>query len=330
MTNPFDSLLERTQDERKHLEEKLPEQPLLLFIIGKKASGKGTRVKLLQKALPGHFEHIPVGDLARELQTRLNEEGIETIAEELREHLPQDLSTEQLHELLEPFVELEGSKLKSTEVILALVRRALSQAGNKSIILDGFPRSPEQIEHAITLIDQFEAEGYQPLFVEVETPYEVQEMRMKSRRVCPECQNSKNIKLWPTDTVEYDPESDDIYMICDNESCQRVRMVEKAYDSDGAEIMKERDQITQDMVDRLKQEHPHRTVSISNAIPHHHAHEYEPQDLTEITNFEWDGENVHKKTEPWTIKDADGNDAYSGNPEPWIKDFLKELRQRYS
>lgn len=325
------SMLDRTTEERNYLDRRLKQNPLLLFVIGQKASGKGTRTKLLQKALPGHFEHVAVGDLARELQKRLQDEGVEKIAEELVDHLPSNLSPEQINDLLEPFIELEGSKLKSTEVILSLVKKALSEMPEKSIILDGFPRSPEQIEHALNLIDHFEQEGYNPLFVDIETPYEVRDMRMKGRRVCPECANSKNLLLWPSDLAEYDPETNEVYMLCDNDGCERVRLVEKDYDAEGAEAMAERDQITQNMVDHLKEHHGHRTVSISNAIPVHQAHQYEPHDITEVTRFAWDPEKqeVTKKNEPWVIKDTEGNDAYSGYPETWVVDFLKELHQRY-
>ncbi|MCA9398095.1 nucleoside monophosphate kinase, partial [candidate division WWE3 bacterium] len=282
-------------------------------------------------ALPGHFEQIAAGDLARELQERLSEDGIEKVADELAEHFPENITREEIHEMLEPFIELEGSKLKSTEVILAMIKKALADAPEKSIILDGFPRSPEQVQHALELIDHFEQQGYQPVFVNVDTPYEVRDTRMRHRRVCPICQNSKNLKLWPSTKHEYDPEADEVFMVCDEEGCELVRMVEKDYDAQGADAMKERDQITQDLVDHLHEHHPEYTVSIKNAIPTERAGEYEPHDLTEITNLDWDPDKqeVVVTTEPWILQDEEGNDYYSGNPETWVVDLIKELKKRY-
>ncbi|MCA9390589.1 AAA family ATPase [candidate division WWE3 bacterium] len=329
--DPIQSMLDRTETERTDLDAKLKDKPLLLFFIGQKASGKGTRSKLLQKAFPDHFEQISAGDLARELQQRLSEEDIEKVADELAEHFPENISREEIHEMLEPFVELEGSRLKATEVILALIKKALADTPEKSIILDGFPRSPEQVENALELIDHFEQEGYYPLFVNVDTPYEVRDARMRHRRVCPICQNSKNITLWPSTKFDYDPDSGEVFMLCDEENCELVRMVAKDYDDQGAEAMKDRDQITQDLVDHLHEHHPEYTVSIKNAIPEENVDQYEPHDLTEVTNLEWDPEKkeVVVSTEPWVLEDEEGKKYYSGNPETWVVDFIKELHKHY-
>lgn len=328
MADPIESLLERTHEERAFLDNALRKNPLLLFLIGKKGAGKSARIKVLHKALPEHFDVIPVGDLARSLQEDLEERGIEAVAQDLIEHLPQ-YSIEEIAELLEPFVELEGTKLKSTDIILSLVKKALAEKENTSIILDGFPRSPEQIEHAKDLVEEFSQKGYKPLFVDIDIPESVQDMRMLHRRLCPECGSSKNIALWPTDEFGYDEDNDEFFMYCDEQGCHQVRMVGKAYDDAGASQMKERDQITQDMIDQIKEQLAAHAFTISNAIPVEHKDQYEPHDLTEVTRLSWDGEKVVKTTEPLLINDTQGKEAYSGNPEPWIMDFIKEVYNRY-
>ena len=109
------------------------------------------------------------------------------------------------------------------------------------------------------------------------------------------------------------------------------QVVEKDYDAQGAAAMADRDQITQDLVDHLHEQHPNYTLSIKNAIPVDKADQYEPHDLTEVTNFEWDPENkeVVVKTEPWILEDEENGQYYSGYPETWVVDFLKELKKRY-
>jgi len=325
----FESLLERTKEERAFLEEELKKHPLLLFLISKKGAGKSTRIKILQKALPGHFEVVPAGNLARGLQADLQTKSIVEIAQGLKPHMDEAYSIEDIYEQLVPFIELEGTRLKSTDIMFALVKQELSKHHGKSIILDGFPRSPEQIHHAKQLITEFEAKNYHPLFVDIEIPTEVQDMRMRHRRICPECGDSKNIMLWPTEKFGYDPESEEYFMYCDEESCQMVRMVEKPYDSAGAEQMAERDRIVQDLIDELKQEFPHLAHTISNAIEVERAHEYQEHDLTETTKLSREGDTVVKSTEPLIVTDDRGNKAYSGNPEPWVLDFFKLLTNQY-
>lgn len=325
----FESLLERTKGERAFLDEELKNHPLLLFLISKKGAGKSTRIKLLQKALPGHFEVVPAGNLARGLQEDLQNKSIVEVAQSLRPYMDDSHSIEDIYEQLVPFIELEGTRLKSTDIMFALVKQELNKQNGKSIILDGFPRSPEQIHHAKELIAEFESKNYHPLFVDIEIPSEVQDMRMRHRRICPECGDSKNIMLYPTEKFGYDPENEEYFMYCDEESCQMVRMVEKPYDSAGAEQMAERDRIVEELIGELKNEFPHLAHTISNAIEVEKAQEYEDQDLTEKVVLSYDGENISKTTEPLIVTDDHGKKAYSGNPEPWVLDFFKLLSNQY-
>lgn len=325
----LESLLQRTQTEREYLDKALREHPLLLFLISKKGAGKSTRIKLIQKALPRHFETVPAGDLARGLQNDLQTKSITEVANSLRPHMDESFSIEDIYEQLVPFVELEGTRLKSTDIMFALVKRELAKHHGKSIILDGFPRSPEQIHHAKQLIQDFESKNYHPLFVYIEIPSEVQDMRMRHRRICPNCGNSNNLLIYPTKELGYDEQSDEYFMYCDGDSCEMVRMVEKAYDSEGAEQMAERDRIVQELIDQLRDEFPHLAHTISNAIELEQAHEYESHDLTEMTKLSYDGSKVKKETEPLIVTDDSGKKAYSGNPEPWVLDFLKLVSKRY-
>jgi hypothetical protein len=159
----------------------------------------------------------------------------------------------------------------------------------------------------------------------------VRDARMRHRRVCPICQNSKNLKLWPSNKFGYDENTDEVFMLCDEETCELVRMVAKDYDDQGADAMKDRDQITQDLVDHLHEHHPEYTLSIKNAIPVDNADQYEPHDITEITNLGWDPEKkeVTVTTEPWILSDEEGKQYYSGYPETWVVDLLKQLHKKY-
>ena len=130
-------------------------------------------------------------------------------------------------DIVDFIVDHSNKKLLPTELIVALLEAEVEKYKDKSVIIDGFPRTIEQIKYAKRLINKFANEEVKSLFVEVCCPEEVLQLRMEGRRVCAECQTSRNIELLLTKTVGYDPESKECFLICDNPKCGNVRMIQK-------------------------------------------------------------------------------------------------------
>ena len=178
---------------------------LIINMVGKKGSGKGTYTKMFLEALDLDAHHLSVGDLIRRV-------GI-------------DHSTE---------------KLLSTEIILSVLQKELTDHCGKTIFVDGFPRNVEQIDHAVKFSD---------VFVLINVPEAVIDQRMKGRTTCPVCQTPRDPKLLLTKHLEY--EAGEYYLRCDNLKCNKARLSPKEGDKLGVEAIRERLNTDQKVIDHI-------------------------------------------------------------------------------
>ena len=92
----------------------------IVYIMGGPGSGKGTQCARLKEEF--NLAHLSSGDLLRAEVAKGTPEG------------------EKIHEYIK-----EG-KLVPQEVVIELMKKAIEEAPQKGIILDGFPRSVSQLE----------------------------------------------------------------------------------------------------------------------------------------------------------------------------------------
>ena len=101
---------------------------LVIFVLGGPGSGKGTQcAKLKEKH---HFVHISTGELLREEQEKNGPEA---------EYIKATLA--------------EGKLVKS-DILVKLVQNKINQHKNTKFLLDGFPRSQENIESWNSIINK--------------------------------------------------------------------------------------------------------------------------------------------------------------------------------
>jgi len=92
----------------------------IVFVLGGPGSGKGTQSKLLKAEF--RYEHVSVGDLLREEQAKPDSAEAAVIL---------DCTT--------------NGTLVPTSIVLTLLKRALDKKPGATFLVDGFPRSLEQV-----------------------------------------------------------------------------------------------------------------------------------------------------------------------------------------
>lgn len=135
-----------------------------IIFIAPPAAGKGTQSELLCNKYG--LLHISTGDLLREESKKNTELGQE---------IKDKMST---------------GKLIDDAVIIELLKNKLIEIGNKSIILDGFPRTVVQAEAYDDMLDELNLDlGY---VIVLDVDKELLEKRIVGRVSCPKCGNVYN------------------------------------------------------------------------------------------------------------------------------------------
>jgi len=322
----------RVPEHFSRFHEHLDNNPFVLFFLAKKNAGKGTYSKILNKVSDGKVVHLGVGDLVRAAEKRaLDENERQSLIDDLKVYYKGEIPIE---EVVEKFVEEAGdlSALLPTEMVMALIEKEVEYNKNKAIIIDGFPRSLDQINIANRMQDDFEAKGKPSAFVEIDCPDDVLLQRQMYRVTCPECQTPRNTKVLATENVGYDQGEEEFYLVCDNDTCDNIRMKPK-YGKVGGEYtietFKKDQQQTKDLLQKVHEDHPHRHIRVHNHISVSEVGNHDEADFTLETDYEFDSETkqVTKRFKPWVIKDDDGIDVLSRWPDPVVADLMKELTE---
>ncbi|MBI3887602.1 nucleoside monophosphate kinase [Candidatus Microgenomates bacterium] len=251
---------------------------LVINMVGKKGSGKGTYTKMFLEALEIEAHHLSIGDLIR---------------------------TSRLDHTIQ--------KLLPTDTILDLIKRELNTHRDKTVFVDGFPRSIEQVAHAAKFTD---------FFVVIDVPEVVMDQRMKGRTICPVCQTPRDPKLLLTKYLEY--ESGEFYLRCDNPPCAKARLVPKEGDKLGIEAIRERLDADQKVMDHLNTLEV-KKINLSASVPIRQKDYYADYEIHDIYDLEWDGKKVTPKAKKWVFKDDNGVGSYTLFPPVVVVRMVKEM-----
>lgn len=157
----------------------------------------------------------------------------------------------------------------------------------------------------------------------LDVPEAVIDVRIKNRRVCPKCQNSRNLKVFPTKEVGYDK---NFFLMCDNPECGKARLEAKEGDEHGIELIRDRLDRDEELIKKAFDLYGIPNVLLRNSIPVSKANKLvDDYEITPGYSFKKDNGNIETIESPWTFKDDQGIDSYSLMPPPIVVSMIKQL-----
>lgn len=304
---------EKAGSEIVKIKEHIKNNTFIVYLMGKKNSGKGTYAKMFGEMVgTDRVEHLSIGDMIREVDEDLADEERKL---KLRSFLENNyrgwLSLDEIINLLE---NRSTTTLLPTDLILTLIKREIAKREKKVIFIDGFPRDMDQISYSLFFRDLIGYREDPDIFALIDVPDSVIDERIKWRRICPKCKTSRNLKLLPTSKIEYNKETNTFELLCDNPECEGAIMVSKEGDEFGIEPIKERLKTDEKLINQALALHGVPKIFLRNAIPKKTALDHvDNYELTPEFNFKWNDseEKVEIEELPWTIKDNEGEESYS-------------------
>lgn len=322
-------------EEIKKLRDYLQNNTFIVYLLGKKSSGKGTYSKMLKEIVaPDKIEHFSVGDMIRSFDEVFRDESKKKeLIEFLRKKYRGPVALDALIKAME---ERSTKVLLPTELILALTEREISRLGRKSIFIDGFPRDLDQVSFSLFFKHLIAYREDPDIFVLIDVPTNIIDERVKYRVICPACQTSRNVKLLPTKKVEYDKESGKFRLLCDNALCSSAvsggaRLVTKEGDELGIEPIRARLEKDEVLMGQIYKTHGIPKIFLRNAIPADKTSEfYNDYEITPGYDYSWNEANqkVEIKEKPWEVKDDEGIVSNSLMPPPVVVALIKQLAEK--
>lgn len=313
--------------EIKKLQDYLKNNTFIVYLLGKKSSGKGTYSKMLKEIIdPERIEHLSVGDLIRSFdQVLKNPERKQELIAFLQKKYRGPVALEDLIKAME---ERSTKALLPSELILALVEREITKMGKKAIFIDGFPRDTDQVSYSLFFKYLVDYRNDPDIFVLIDVPTDIIDERVKYRVICPLCNTSRNVKLLPTKEVRYDGEKKIFYLLCDNSACNGARMVTKEGDEHGIEPIRPRLQKDEMLMKQMHAMHGISKILLRNSIPVKKVSEF--ADDYEITpEYHYTVNEAARHVEiiekPWEVKDDQGVLSNSLMPPPVVASLIKQL-----
>lgn len=299
----------------------------IVYLLGKKNAGKGTYTKLLMEIFgKDRIAHISVGDIVRDIHAAMEDpaqkkELIDFMNKNYRGYISAENGINAL-------LGRDQKTLLPNEFIMALVKREISKTGKKSIFLDGFPRNLDQVSYALFFKELVDFREDPDIFAAIDIPEAVIDERMKYRVVCPICHTPRNLKLFTTKEVGYDENTKEFYLKCDNPECNGARMSGKEGDNMEIELIRDRLELDEKLINKVFTLHGVSRVLIRNAVPVAMAKDaVDEYEITPAYSYEYDEKTKTVKTmeSPFAVKDDEGVEVYSLLAPPVAVSLIKQL-----
>jgi adenylate kinase family enzyme len=309
---------------RKYFDEG---KTFIVYLLGKKNSGKGTYTKLLMEIFgKDKIGHISVGDIVRDVHSAMeNEEEKKELLEYLHKNYRGFLSPE---DGINALLGRDQKTLLPDEFILALVKREIDKMPKKALFIDGLPRNMEQISYSLFFKQLIDYREDPDIFAAIDIPMAVIDERMKYRVVCPICHTPRNLKLLATKEVGFDEEKNEFFLKCDNPDCSGVRMVAKEGDNLGIESIRERLEMDDKLIAKVFSLEGVPKILVRNAIPVEKAKDLvDDYEITPEYHYELNPDTKETKTleKPYIVKDDEGVDVYSLLAPPVVLALIKQI-----
>jgi len=312
-------------DEISRLRNYLKENTFVVYLLGKKNSGKGTYAKMFKEIIDkDKIEHFSVGDAVRELDAIVRDKDkrkeLEAfLAKNYRGYMP-------LSEIMAALESRSTTVLLPSELILALLKMKLATAGKKALFIDGFPRSMDQVSYSLFFRDLIGYRDDPDVFAMIDIPEAVIDERIKYRAVCPKCQTSRNVKLLPTKKVGFDEKENKFYLFCDNSQCTSERMTGKEGDEQGIEPIRDRLTVDEELIKKAFTLYGVLKVLLRNSVPVAVAKEFvDDYEITPEYYYQKDGNEIKILEKPWQVSDDEGVASYSLLAAPVVLALIKQL-----
>lgn len=328
-------------EEIKKLRQYLENHSFIVYLLGKKNSGKGTYAKMFAEIVASEkIFHFSIGDMIRRVDNELKDkEKKAQLIEFLKKNYRGWVSIDDIISMLES---RNTKKLLPTELILTLTKREIAKQKGKVIFIDGFPRELDQIAFSLFFRDLIGYRDDPDFFILIDLPEKVIDERIKYRRICPICQTSGNLKLMPSSKIGYksstfcdkkvlDKEKEkEFFLLCDNPKCRGAEMIQKEGDEFGMESIKERLNLDAKLMEKAFSLYGIPKILLRNSIPIEQAKDLvDDYEITPEYCYKWDEKekkvNVIKK--PWIIKDDQGVDSYSLMPPPVVLSLIHQMTE---
>lgn len=316
-------------EEIKKLREYLKENTFIVYLLGKKNSGKGTYAKMFREVVDkDRIEHFSIGDMIREFDEVVRDKEkkkdlISFLEKNYRGFLP-------LEEIISALENRSTKTLLPSELILALVKKEIAKKGRRALFIDGFPRDLNQVSYSLFFRDLIDYREDPDIFVLIDVPEAVIDERIKHRVICPLCQTSRNLKLLPTKEIEQSQKEGKFFLICDNPDCGGARMVTKEGDEAGIGPIKKRLGLDEKLTKRAFSLYGISKIFLRNSIPINQAKKsVDDYEITPEYNYQWDakGKKVKVTEKPWQIVDDEGVSSYSLMPPPVVVSLIKQMTE---
>lgn len=308
------------------LRDYLKNNSFIAYLLGKKNSGKGTYAKLFIEAVgQENISHVSIGDLVRDVHKSL---GTKKGRKELLNFLAKNhRGFYTIEETVNLITGRSQDKLIPSELIVTLIKYQISKRPKQTIFIDGFPRAYDQISYSLYLKDLIGYREDPDFFVFIQVPDSVINERIKFRVVCPICQTPRSLKLLPTKDIGYDKENKTFYLMCDNPSCHKARMVAKEGDALGIEPIRARLEVDNQIFQKLLKLTGIPKIYLRNTIPKNIASHYvDDYEVTYQYSYEYDqiSGRVKKIKTPWIVKDDEGVESISLLPGAVVLNLIKQ------
>lgn len=316
-------------EEIRKLREFLKENTFIAYLLGKKSSGKGTYAKMFKEVVsPEKVEHFSIGDMVRGFDEMVQDKSKrEDLVNFLKENYR---GFQPIEEIMKIWEKRSTKTLLPTELILALVKKKISEKEKKAFFIDGFPRDLDQISYSLFFRDLIGYREDPDIFVLIDVPRAVIDERIRCRVVCPLCQTSRSVKLLPTKQVGYDKREEKFYLLCDNPNCEQERMVQKEGDELGLEPIRERLEKDEELIKKAFSLYGIPKVLLRNSVPAEEAEKFvDDYEITPEYSYQLNEKTGKIKTieKPWQILDDQGVPSYSLLAPPVVVSLLKQITE---
>ncbi len=300
----------------------------IVYLLGKKNSGKGTYSKILAGLVGNNLmEHFSVGDMIRAISKEIADpQKKKELDDYLKKNYRGWIAADKLMQIIEG---RDTKTLLPAELILTLIKREIAKHPKKTLFIDGFPRDMDQVSYSLFFRDLIGFRNDPDVLVFIDVPTDVIAQRIKWRRVCPICQTSRSLKLLPTSFVEYDDNKKEFFILCDNPECsgfKKQRLLPKEGDELGIDPIKDRLETDQKLMEKAMTLFGIPKIYLRNSVPVSEAKNFvDNYELTPEFEFKLENGRINISQKPWIINDDNGIASYSLMAQPVVVSLIKQL-----